>query len=311
MKGVTIFSGLGGVDCGMKWAGVEPVAAVEFDHKAIKFSQAMQGSHSINFPGSKFYLKQVQDVDWVEISKLKPDVLHASPVCSNFSAMKALKGQLGEEECESDIDMAIATIDALLALEPRYFSLEQVPGYLKSRSFALIRAALDRMNYRSWTGVINCQDYSVPQSRRRMIVLASRGREWKMPATSRVIGWKEAIAGIPLLSPLPLTIRQLKVALDADCLIQRVSFSQALLAKAQHQPCWSLLRHTFIDNRGGLRGQTANAVLNGIAYSVSDRAYARLASFPDWFVLPPRFAGVGIGYSVPPLLMRKIYQQLQ
>lgn len=303
MKGITLFSGIGGVDCGMKWAGVEPVGAIEFDPVNQGYSRTMERSHRVNFPNSKFLLQRVQDVDWTQFEQ--PNIVHFSPVCSNFSVLKGLSGN---RETQLDRDLAIASCNALEALDSEFISMEQVPGYLKSESWGIVKEFLSK-KYKLSTTVLDCARFGVPQNRERLIVLGSKQKDWKMPLPSRVVGWKEAIAGLKLeLSEL--TARQQAIVLSEDCLVQRVGASRKLIARGSLEPSWAILRSHFVDDKGATRARVADCVIRGQSYNLSTRAIARLCGFPDWFVLPERLAGQGLGYAVPPLLMKQIYQNL-
>jgi DNA (cytosine-5)-methyltransferase 1 len=303
VKGITLFSGIGGVDCGMKWAGIEPIGAVEFDPGNPKYSEAMQRSHSVNFPGSKFLLQRVQDVDWSEFQQ--PDIVHFSPLCFNFSV---LNGVNGNAETDLDRELAIASIKGLEALDPEFVSMEQVPGYLRSKSWQIIKEFLSS-RYKLTITVVDCARFRVPQNRMRLIVLGSKRRRWEVPKASGEVGWKEAIAGLKLEHSV-LTEKQQTVVLPEDCLIQRLSASKCLLTRSSQQPCWTVLKSHFDDRKGGTRSKVIDCTIKGQSYNLSTRAIARLCGFPDWFVMPEKYAGQGLGYSVPPLLMKQIYQNI-
>lgn len=307
MKGSTLFSGIGGADCGMKWAGIESVAAVEFDPSNQAYSSMMQQSHVASFPDSQFFLSRVEDINW----DLFPDVdiLHASPVCSNFSLLSGLNGS---KENANDIKMAIAVSRAISRKLPTYFSLEQVPQYLKSDSYKIIKLALEKNGYKINAKVLNLSDYGVPSDRIRLVVLCSRSDQWHFPEASRVMGWKEAIAGLPLERDR-LSVLQSSLTLpnrSRDVLIQRIGASSRLIVREAYQPCWTITRSVFEDGKGGTRSKIATARINEIYYNLSTRAIARLMGFPDWFQLPQKYAGQGLGYSFPPFFYKQCLNSL-
>lgn len=59
-----------------------------------------------------------------------------------------------------------------LALRPEWVALEQVPPVLEL--WKLYAQLLERVGYQCWTGVLEAERYSVPQTRERAILMASR-----------------------------------------------------------------------------------------------------------------------------------------
>lgn len=176
----TLFAGGGGVECGAVAAGLTPIWAVEYDADIAKW-------HGVNFPDSRVIVSPVQCVDPATLPR--PDVLHASPPCPNFSVAKA-----GGEETAEDVAMAEAVCHFLRVLTPETFTLENVQGYRKSQSYQRILCTLDELGYWTHSDVINAADYGVPQTRKRLVLRASlNGLPAPLPPKERWIGWYEAI----------------------------------------------------------------------------------------------------------------------
>lgn len=73
-----------------------------------------------------------------------------------------------------------------------WIALEQVPTCLPV--WEAYAAVLDAIGYFVWTGVLHADDYGVPQSRRRAVLLAHRQRPVRQPMDSLDgIGWARAI----------------------------------------------------------------------------------------------------------------------
>lgn len=307
---VSLFSGMGGVDAGFKMAGFNPVASVEFDEENQEYSKDCERSHLINFPDAKFYLEPVQGV----AGKLpKCDILQTSPVCAHFSAAANMVGGMREEQAE-DLEMARATVQALRDCSPRYFMLEQVPGYVDSQSFEAISQALETNGYRYDYKILDLADYGVPQNRKRLILLAGRDRVWEFPKEQRRVGWKEAIAGIQL-EPCTLTRRQqlqlIKQVADYDLsqglLIQRIGMN--IVVRRHNEPCFTITRSMFVDEKGASRSKVATVINSQGIWNLPLRAIARLCGFPDWFHLG-KYAGQGLGYAVPPKFVKLLCSSL-
>ena len=310
LTAVSLFSGMGGVDCGFKMAGFTPIASVEFDEENQEYSKDCERSHHINFPDAKFYLEPVQGM----AGKLpKCDILQVSPVCRHFSAAANMVGGLRGEQAE-DLEMARSVVQALNDCSPHYFMLEQVPGYLESSSFEAIVQALETNGYRYDYKVLDLADYGVPQNRKRLILLAGKDRVWNFPALQRRVGWKEAIAGIPL-EPCTLTRRQqlhlIEQVADYDLsqgvLIQRIGLNIAV--RRHSEPCFTITRSMFVDEKKANRSKVATVINSQGVWNLPVRAIARLCGFPDWFHLG-KYTGQGLGYAVPPKFVKLLCSSL-
>ena len=178
----SLFSGCGGADLGAIAAGFEPCESLEYDPQIAEL-------HKANI-GGKMHVMNILDADPFKFER--PDLLHASPVCKQFSTANANKG-----EAQLDIDCAAKVAEFISVLQPKYFTLENVEAYRKSKSFHLITEALFKCGYFANWQVINAADMGVPQSRRRLILMAVKGGFIpSLPQPTRRIGWYEAIADL-------------------------------------------------------------------------------------------------------------------
>jgi len=311
MKGITLFSGIGGAAYGMQMAGIAIAASVELDLENQEYSRDCQGMSSVNFPGSFFYLTRVGDI----ADKLPQcDILQATPVCRKFSMLENMRSG-GMGETLADTAQARDITIALGRCEPRCFWLEQVPRYRDTRSLDIIVKQLELMNFSLTLDCLDVADYGIPQNRKRLFLLASRGGEWRFPLPSKRIGWKEAIAGIPL-EPAYFTKRQQAVLLSKldnnydlgkGILIQRSGLGTAI--RRHNEPCWCLTRSSFTDGKGAARGATVNVLNENGFWNLPIRAIARLGGFPDSFQLG-KHAGQGIGYAVPPRFAKQLIEAI-
>ena len=156
---MTMFSGGGVFEQGIhKFANL--VAAIEFDTKIANFHRSVWGDHVINDDVRNVNYKQFRD---------KVDHLHASPVCKAFSTTPG-----SPAECELDMEMASATARAIREIFPTSVSIENVEGYINSKSFQIILDELGKLGYKVDVQVYNAADFGTPQSRKRMIARAWR-----------------------------------------------------------------------------------------------------------------------------------------
>ncbi|MBD2316638.1 DNA cytosine methyltransferase [Phormidium tenue] len=178
----SLFTGFGGVDLGYKKAGLEHAWGLEYDPKICEVANA-------NFGGSVRCMN-ILDADPFKFEKV--DVLHASPVCKSYSIANPNK-----RERQLDLDCARKVAEFIQVLQPQYFTLENVEAYRKSKSFNLIIEMLYSQGYWVQWQVLNAADFGVPQSRRRLILIANKNEFIPpLPAKEKHIGWYEAIADL-------------------------------------------------------------------------------------------------------------------
>lgn len=134
------------------------------------------------------------------------DIIMATPPCQGMSTA----GQQAEDDFRNTL--ICPTIRAIKAIMPQYVFLENVPMFLNTYILVdgnrvLIPSLLDSELSEFYTirkYVINTQDYSVPQTRERAIILMSRkgAPEWLLPGKDeRIVTMKDAIGYLPKLDP--------------------------------------------------------------------------------------------------------------
>lgn len=308
---LTGFSGGGGIEAGAIGAGLNPILAIENDPTKPELSGKLRQLHSYNFPSSKILPLTVQD--WAKtgfIGAENCDAAHFSPVCTNFSIAK-----VGGRENRSDIEAAKAIAQYIKTYKPSLFTLEQVQAYSKSYSFKLIWEALDNAGYKILEKVINCADYGVPQSRKRLFVIAKLSGSPVFPNTCDRVGWfastKDLILDLPK-ETLTKTQEKAIAGWENNTMLLPRFHNKNLRNRIvpYFKPVYTLTRSLFDDGKGYGRSKTFTVMYDRKAYNASTRFLARLQSFPDSYKFSGdiRIDGSAIGYSVPPLMMQKIYE---
>ena len=303
------------------------IASIESDPNNPALSKEFEAVHKTNFPdtGSTFYrltVRQAADTGFTSLINQPVGWLHASPVCSNFSSANH-KGS----EKETDKDSGEAIAQAIAALKPSYFSLEQVTGYKDSDAIAIVYQALQDNGYLYQWKLINVGDYGIPQDRVRYWLLA-----WKrgtsplyFPVPSGSVGWYHAIADLPFRKVDPSKLLDCQeVAIRVHLSHYGSKASTFLLERvACREDCsWirnpseaspTIRRMLFTDNKPGSRAivsrhQFLDAFVGGQYVTLTLDQVRRLCGFPDWFAAPdvPGITGVGYGYSCIPEFFRQV-----
>jgi len=177
---IELFAGAGAATFGLRAAGLNPVCAVEIDLAVCGVYEANHGPHVL--------CQGVETVDYRRFNGIP--FAWASPSCKQASVANAKGG-----ECEADLTAASAVCRMLREARPRGFCLENVRGYARFRSFAMIRDTLDALGYWTNVSVIDAADMGVPQNRKRLILRAClSGIPAPLPPPVRPWnGWYKAI----------------------------------------------------------------------------------------------------------------------
>lgn len=193
-----MFAGPGGWDEGLRDLGIAPLG-IEWDEAACA-TRAAAGHETIR--------ADVADLDPLDFAPC--DLLIASPPCQAFSAAGKGNGHLDlevifetadelatgndvrkEALCYCLDERSLLVVEPLrwaLALRPEFVAYEQVPPVLPLwKRFA---DTLRVVGYCAWTGVLTAEQFGVPQTRKRAILMASLSAFVSPPAPThqRYIG---------------------------------------------------------------------------------------------------------------------------
>jgi DNA (cytosine-5)-methyltransferase 1 len=216
-EAVDIFSGCGGVSCGLTLAGFKVKAAVEIDRSAVETYQSYQPLSMV-----KVLHDDICNLSGWEILKaadIKKDDIYlfaGCPPCQNFSRKnpKNIKKTLAERK-----KLLFEFLRIIEELEPPFILMENVPGLKTKSNKEILDEFLTRLRkkYLVVEGILNSADYGVPQIRKRFVLHAVRedihkelndsGFQFELPKpthsekeTDGLLPWKtvqEAIGDLP------------------------------------------------------------------------------------------------------------------
>ncbi|MGB4116023.1 MAG: DNA cytosine methyltransferase [Polaromonas sp.] len=228
LKAVSLFSSAGIGDLGVQAAGIQIVLANELLPSRVALYRE-NFEHEI-LEGDVLQLKK-QLIEST-VRALQGDelfLLHATPPCQGMSSngMGKLKAEIASgrrHEEDARNRLIIPTMDIAVALKPRWLLLENVPGMERTTirtSGSHIANIIDYVKRRLGTDyvgapqVIACEDFGIPQRRKRLITIFTRdpgGKQYfekngnsffsqSMQEPRRTL--RDAIAHSPALDAIP------------------------------------------------------------------------------------------------------------
>jgi DNA (cytosine-5)-methyltransferase 1 len=334
---VSLFSGCGGLDLGMQWAGFKTRLAVELD-------QCTSKSYRVNFGDAQVDVGRVEDVSETRLKESAGngdiDLVFGGPPCPPFSKSRFYRA---DKPRGIDDPLAKSTLGGYLrvirAIQPRMFLFENVKGF----AYKPHRPALDwlvtsakELGYEVSWRVLNAADFGVPQIRERFILVGSKVGEFDWPEPTHCatgdggtgprpwVTAGEAIGDLPtaevsaipghfaggkhheLLKAVPPGANYLyftaKRGYPAPIFKWRSRYWSFLLKLSPDMPSWTIQARRS-NNMGPFHWQSRILTV---------REVARLQTFPDEFLL----CGTAeqqwrqIGNAVPPLLAERLGHSL-
>lgn len=178
MRAIDLFAGAGGFSEGARMAGLEVVWAANHWPEAVRV-------HSDNHPGTAHACQDLHQTDWTTVPAF--DVLLASPACQGHSRAR------GKDRPHHDAARATAwaVVSAAECHQPRTVVVENVPEFAAWVLFPAWVSALEALGYTIRAEVLDASRFGVPQLRRRLFIVATRGRAFDF-------------AGLHLQDPVPV-----------------------------------------------------------------------------------------------------------
>jgi DNA (cytosine-5)-methyltransferase 1 len=183
---VDLFSGAGGFTLGFARAGWRPLLSVDFN-------RWVAATHRHNYPELPFIEASLSEtsvrdsiVDTLETSEV--GVVVGGPPCQGFSIFgkRRFTNTRGyDPQSDPRNSLVYAFIDIVDRVQPRWFVMENVPGFANlddGRFLNEVLAKLTRCGYSTIEHrILNAADYGVPQLRKRLLVIGNR--------TGHIVPW--------------------------------------------------------------------------------------------------------------------------
>lgn len=318
---IDLFCGAGGMSLGFEKAGFKTVSAVEFN-------PVFASTYKLNFPKTNLIIKDITTFTDEEIKETahgkKIDVIIGGPPCQGFS----IAGNIGRKFLDDDRNKLFKHyVRFVKIIKPKFFVFENVAAlarHNKGKTISEIIAAFEEIGYSITFKVINSVNYSVPQERRRIIVVGSLGKNnFVFPKESKTIKTiKDAIDDLPALkSGESSDIPNHNAMKHSDQMLEKMSYVRD---GGDRTDIPENIRPSSGDARKYIRYNSnkpspcVTGDMRKIFHYSQNRALtcrelARIQTFPDDFIFLGSSISIQqqIGNAVPPLLANKLAMQIK
>ncbi|MCY9111218.1 DNA cytosine methyltransferase [Bacillus atrophaeus] len=162
IKGISLFSGAGGMDIGFEKAGVDVVWANEIDKDASQ-------TYKANNPDTIFRVGDIRET-YKELEQYRGiDLVFGGPPCQGFS----VAGKMNPDDERSTLVWTY--LDVVNLVKPKAFVIENVKALATLEKWKLVREKIyklaNEMGYSCNAYVLNSAHYGVPQKRERVFFI--------------------------------------------------------------------------------------------------------------------------------------------
>lgn len=173
-EAIDIFSGCGGVSCGLSLAGFKLKSAVEIEKHAVDTYLNYGPLKNVNVLNEDICNLSGEQI--LKAAKIKKDDIYlfaGCPPCQNFSRQNPLNKNKTDEERKKLLFEFLRLIEEIL---PPFILMENVPGIKSEFNNKILTEFLERLrkHYDVKENVLNAADYGVPQARKRFVLHAVR-----------------------------------------------------------------------------------------------------------------------------------------
>lgn len=171
---IDIFSGCGGVSCGLSLAGFKVKSAVEIEKHAVDTYLSYGPLNKVNVLNEDICNLSGEQI--LKAAKIKKDDIYlfaGCPPCQNFSRQNPLNKNKSEAERKKLLFEFLRIIEEIM---PPFILMENVPGIKTDFNNAILSEFLQRLkkHYYVRENVLNAANYGVPQARKRFVLHAVR-----------------------------------------------------------------------------------------------------------------------------------------
>ncbi|EDX75684.1 C-5 cytosine-specific DNA methylase superfamily [Coleofasciculus chthonoplastes PCC 7420] len=180
LSALSLFSGAGGMDIGVRQAGFEILADIEIDPYCCKTIRSAMDRENLRTLLIEKDIKQVDPSHLIRELTIQPgdlDLLFGGSPCQSFS-QAGKRGSLNDERGL----LLFEFVRLAKYFQPKFIVIEQVKGILNAPDksgknggvFESLKNKLEELGYRFRQQILNSADYGVAQLRERVFIVATR-----------------------------------------------------------------------------------------------------------------------------------------
>ncbi len=189
-----VFCGAGGLTHAMKQAGFKIMCGIDNDEKCRYAFENNNDAIFLRKDVKEITKEYLSDIHWP-----RPRILIGCAPCQPFSLLK------NKTEQDKQWSLFRDFLNIIEVAQPDIISMENVTGFTKFEDGKLIKETinkLEELNYYVWYDIVNAIDYGTPQSRKRMVLLASKREEFRLLPSLKVSKVKTVEDTIKHLAPI-------------------------------------------------------------------------------------------------------------
>lgn len=232
---VDIFSGAGGLTTGLKAAGFRVVAGVEIEQHAVS-------TFKVNHPETRIFKQDVTTVTGTDLlAETDERCIHLLAGCPPCQGFTSLTSKYRRTDPRDRLILELARL--IEQSRPLTVMIENVPGLAQKgkRLFNQFIRRIEAAGYIADWDVLQVADYGVPQSRRRLVLLAGRGFSVPIPPPTHS---RAGDGGLPKWT----TVRSVIAGLPSPKLLAEAKASSG---GTGHD--WNVVRQLSTQNKRRLR----------------------------------------------------------
>lgn len=263
---IDLFSGCGGLTQGLKDANFQVLCGCEIRPEARE-------AYSLNHPDAHIYhnIRKLHGSDLLKKFSLEAgdlDLLAACPPCQGFSSMRTKNRSIAEDE-RNELIFDVARL--INEVQPKTILIENVPRLLSDNRVRRFQAMLE--DYHFTPGILDAQDFGVPQRRKRMILIGSKAGYVSLPSPFKEksnVG--TALRGLPRpdgVHKRPLHRIRQRFGLTVQLRIMMIRKDRSELPMSLQLECHKKYNHGFRDVYGRMSWDSVAPTMTRFSHNPS------------------------------------------
>lgn len=180
MKALDFFCGAGGLTKGLINAGFQVIAGFDNDEKCLK-------TYEDNNIGAEFVGANIQDVSSHELRKIVNNVPFKTMLFAGCAPCQPFSPQKKDRKSDRNATLLLSFARIIECAKPKAVLVENVPGIARipgNSTFNRFLKKLEILNYDFVYSILDAKEYGVPQTRKRLVLIAIKDGIASLPEPS-------------------------------------------------------------------------------------------------------------------------------